>query len=117
MLNLLYRVRFSSVILHKLTWSFVVEESPLRLFFRHIDLNGNDELDVYELQHFFHDIEPENPVVDADYLVHTMKRVMKRVMKQQINKETAPYTISWAQFRENYVELDILTEKNVPQVS
>ncbi|CAF0749803.1 unnamed protein product [Rotaria sordida] len=39
-----------------------VEESPLRSFFRHIDLNGNDELDLHELQHFFHNIEPEDPI-------------------------------------------------------
>jgi hypothetical protein len=95
------------------TCSFAVEESPLRLFFKHVDLNDNDELDVYELQYFFHSIEPEDPMPDPKYLVHTMKRVMKQVTKVEENS----YTISWQQFRENYAELDTLTEEGVPQVS
>jgi hypothetical protein len=95
------------------TCSFAVEESPLRFLFKHIDLNGNDELDVYELQHFFHRIEPENPVADPKDLVRTMKRVMK----QMITKEENSYTISWQQFQENYAGLDTLTERGAPEVS
>jgi hypothetical protein len=108
--------------LHFLFWLLVVrliyakpitqvEESPLRFLFKHIDLNRNDELDVYELQHFFHRIEPENPVAAPKDLVRTMKRVMKQVTTTEENL----YTISWQQFRENYAGLDTLTEKDVPQ--
>ncbi|UJR07145.1 hypothetical protein I4U23_011433 [Adineta vaga] len=60
-----------------------VEESSLRIFFRHIDLNGNDELDVYELQNFFHDIEPEDDVPDRNHIIRTMKRTMKPITNKQ----------------------------------
>jgi hypothetical protein len=114
MLNLSHEVCFfSHLIICQPSCFFTVEESPLRLFFNHVDLNGNDELDVYELQHFFHDIEPENPVADPIQLVRTMKYVMKQLEKKEENS----YTISWQQFRENYAGLDTLTEKGAPQVS
>jgi len=82
------------------------------MFFRHIDLNANDELDVFELQHFFHDIEPENPVPDPVHLVRTMKRAMKL----ETSKQEQPFTVSWQQFQNSYVELDTLTERGAPQV-
>ena len=75
-------------------------------------MNGDDELDVHELQYFFHDIEPENPVTEPDSLVWTMKRAMKQV----VEKKEEFYTISWQEFRENYAELDVLIEKGAPQV-
>ncbi|CAM4827731.1 unnamed protein product [Rotaria magnacalcarata] len=78
----------------------------------HIDLNNNDELDVYELRHFFHDIEPEDPVAEPQHLVHIMKSVMKQATN---NEEVESYSISWQQFRETYAELDSLPEKGVPQ--
>jgi hypothetical protein len=112
MLNLSHQVCFFLLIIYQGICSFAVEESPLRMFFRHIDLNANDELDVYELQHFFHDIEPENPVVDPDRLIHTMQRAMKQVP----NKQEQPFTISWQQFRHSYAELDTVTEISAPQV-
>ncbi len=104
---------FVLLIICQPTCSFAVEESSLRLFFKHIDLNGNDELDVYELQDFFHRIEPENPVAEPRDLVRTMKRVMK----QMTTKEEDTYTISWQQFRENYAGLNTVTERDAPQVS
>lgn len=76
-------------------------------------MNGDNQLDVHELQYYFHDIEPENPVADPDSLVLTMKRVMKQVTEKR--KEEF-YTISWEQFRENYARLDSLIEKGSPQV-
>lgn len=90
----------------------VVEGSPLRLFFNHIDLNGNDRLDAYELQQYFHEIEPENPLSDLS----DVTRSMKRAMKQMDNKEDMSYQISWQKFRENYAELDTPVENGAPQV-
>lgn len=90
----------------------VVEQSPLRMLFRHIDLNDNEELDTYELQHFFHDIEPEEPVPDFDHLVHTMRRAMKLAT----HKKEQPLAISWQQFRNNYASLDTLTDTGAPEV-
>lgn len=112
MLSLSHEVCFFLLIVYQLTYSFIVEESPLRMFFRHIDLNANEELDVYELQHFAHDIEPEHPIAEPDHLVQTMRRAMKQV----IDKHEQPFTISWQQFRNNYVELDTLAERSAPQV-
>lgn len=82
------------------------------MFFQHIDLDVNDELDVYELQHFFHDIEPEDPVPDPSYLIRTMRRAMKLMA----HKQEQPFTISWQQFRGSYMELDSLTEIGTPEV-
>lgn len=82
------------------------------MLFRHIDLNSNEELDTYELQHFLHDIEPEEPVPDFDHLVQIMRHAMKLVT----HKKEQPLIISWQQFRNNYAELDTLTESGAPEV-
>ncbi|CAF1431275.1 unnamed protein product [Adineta ricciae] len=88
-----------------------VEEAPLRVFFRHIDLNANDELDAYELQHYLHDIEPDDNVPDLKHVIRTMKRTMKQVA----NEHEQHFSISWQQFHDNFIELDSLTDNNTPQ--
>ena len=85
-----------------------VEETSLRVFFRHIDLNANDELDAYELQHYFHDIEPDDNVPDLNHVIHTMKRVA--------NEHQQHFSISWQQFHDNFIDLDSLADNNIPQV-
>lgn len=88
-----------------------VEKSPLRVFFQHIDSNADDELDVDELQRFFHNAEPEDPVADPDHIIRTMRRTMKQV----INKQEQSFTVSWQQFRNTYAELDSVTERSAPE--
>ncbi|CAF4007799.1 unnamed protein product [Adineta steineri] len=88
-----------------------VEESPLRMIFRRVDVNANEELDVYELQKYFHNIEPEDAMPDINHIV----RRMKRTMKLEINEQKQPFTISWQQFRKTYAELDTVTARNAPQ--
>lgn len=82
------------------------------MFFRRIDLNANDELDAQELQYFFHDIEPEDPIPDFDHLVHTMRHTMKSIA----DKKEQSFMVSWEQFRRNYAELDKFTEAGAPEV-
>lgn len=98
--------------IYSVIYFFAVKESPLRIFFRRIDLDANDELDVHELQRFFHDIEPEDPIPDFDRLVHTMRRTMKLVSY----KKERSFTVSWEQFRKNYAEIDTVTEAGAPEV-
>lgn len=88
------------------------EESPLRLFFRHIDLNGNDEIDVYELQHFFHDIDPEDPIAEPKHVIRTMNRVMQ----QTIGEDEKSFHISWQQFRKYYANFDSPVANGLPEV-
>lgn len=76
-------------------------------------MNDDEKLDISELQHYFHDIEPENPLPDSLDVVRAMSQ---SVNSATINSSIEGFTFTWKEFQREYSQLDGFTEPGGPQV-